>query len=188
MENKITKTKFFTFFDPYFDYIDSGKLFRKPFAWLYGLLSVLNLIAPFYILYKLINLNAFDAPAKVVVMGIILWFVICFVGWFGFRFWLNRMCKLDDDRQDNDEFVAIPVLANFTQALGEWLGTVIAVVGFSVGVLTLFVPEIGQLSFDLGALLIVVAPVYGFFVIVIMRMFAEMIKALASIANNTKKK
>jgi hypothetical protein len=98
---------------------------------------------------------------------------------------------------NEDDFVATPVFAHFIQVAGEWLGTYIAVVGAGVSlVAAVFLGEeasalssltgTGILSFGVAG--IIIAPVYGFLIIVVARFIAEQCRALATIANNTKKK
>ncbi len=126
------------------------------------------------------------------------------VGLINFLIFWDRKSTLDNSFKENDEFTTIPVLAHSVQTLGESIGTYIAVMGFSTvliavafnvcfgtfGLDTLFLTGIQPISENLTAgipsLLIPIA--IGFFVVVIFRVFAEAIKALVVIANNTKMK
>ena len=188
---------FFTFIRPYLEFIDSGKLFRKPFSWLYGLLALVNLILPFIILYQAIDNRIFRAPAKLVFVFIVVWLVLSFVCWLGFQLWWDRKDKVNLTSVEDDDFVATPVFAHFIQTFGEWLGTLVAVVGFIFAVMgTLFLGrdayylsrQFGFGSMGVGWLAIILLPVYGFLIIVISRFLAEQFRALASIANNTRHK
>jgi hypothetical protein len=189
--------KFLTFFDPFFAYIDTGKIFRKPFSWLYGIIAILNAIFPFFVLYWFIGF--FKGLGGQQIFGmILLWLVFLAAGWFSFQLWWNRMTKVNTLTADNDEFVVTPVYAHLLQTFGEWLGCYVAIVGTlsalflwifigpsSIGNLFHYVG--GEALFGLGIAGILIAPIYGFLILVSFRFLAEIAKALASIANNTKK-
>lgn len=189
--------KFFTFIRPYLDFIDSGKLFRKPFGWLYTLLALVNLFIPFLVLYQAIDNRIFRAPAKYIFVFIIVWLVIAFVCWIGFQLWWDRKDKVNLTSSEDDDFIATPVFSHFLQTMGEWLGTFVGVVGFIFTLLaTIFLGrdayalsrQLGFGRMDMGIIAIILMPIYGFLIIVVTRFLAEQFRALASIANNTKKK
>ena len=188
--------KFFTFIKPYLSFIDKGDFFRKPFSWLYIAFAVLNLILPFYILYTAIDNNIFDTfytPAKFIIVFILVWIVIAFAGWVSFQLWWDRKNKVTETSVENSEFVATPVFAHFIQTFGEWIGTWIGIVGFFVALLATIilgsdaVYSIGVPFIQSGIASIILIPIYGFLIVVGSRFLAEMCRALASIANNTKK-
>ena len=193
---------FFNFIEPYLSYIDSGKLYRKPFSWLYILCAVFNAILPFYVLYKVIDSGVFkhtgDGAAKFIFAFILIWLVLCVACWFGLQIWWNRKDKVLLTSDEGSEFPATPVISHFIQTFGEWLGTYIAVIGFGVSLFgTLFLgSEASRLSYAMdlpfspGAMGIggvILFPLLGFAMIVLFRYFAELCRCLASIANNTKK-
>ncbi|MGC8893125.1 MAG: hypothetical protein ACP5J6_10895 [Candidatus Saccharicenans sp.] len=113
-----------------------------------------------------------------------------------FQLWWDRAEKVADLQIEGKEFIATPVFSHFIQTFGEWLGTWIGIVGFALALFgTLFlggrgrylarsmnVPFIGT-----GIFSIILMPVIGFLIIVGFRFFAEQVRALASIANNTKR-
>lgn len=187
--------KFFTFIKPYLSFIDKGDFFRKPFSWLYIAFAVLNLILPFYILYTAIDNNIFDTfytPAKFIIVFILVWIVIAFAGWVSFQLWWDRKNKVTETSVENSEFVATPVFAHFIQTFGEWIGTWIGIVGFFVALLATIIlgsdtAAIGVPFIQSGIAFIILMPIYGFLIVVGSRFLAEMCRALASIANNTKK-
>ena len=188
--------KFFTFIKPYLSYIDNGNLYRKPFSWLYTLIAIINLIAPFYVFYQAVDNHIFDAPAKFIFVFFLVWVIITFASWVSFQLWWDRKSKVTATSAEGDEFTATPVFSHFIQTMGEWLGTWIGIVGFSVALIaTLFLGEDGhylsrQLGFGFmktGFTFIILMPVYGFLIIVFTRFLAEQFRALSSIANNTKK-
>lgn len=187
--------KFFTFIKPYLSFIDKGDFFRKPFSWLYIAFAVLNLILPFYILYTAIDNNIFDTfytPAKFIIVFILVWIVIAFASWVCFQLWWDRKNKVTETSVENSEFVATPVFAHFIQTFGEWIGTWIGIVGFFVALLATIIlgsdtAAIGVPFIQSGIAFIILMPIYGFLIVVGSRFLAEMCRALASIANNTKK-
>jgi len=190
------ENKFFTFIKPFLSYIDSGKLFKKPFNWLYIGLAVVNLILPFILLYKAIDSGIFDyGGAKFTFAFIFIWLFIVAACWIGFQIWWNRKEKVLESSQEGAEFPATPVISHFVQTFGEWLGVFIAVVGFGVSFFTtIFLGEESRylsnalgLPFTMGIIGIVLFPLFGFITIVICRFIAEQCRALAAIANNTKK-
>ncbi len=193
--------KFFTFIKPYLSYIDNGDLFRKPFSWLYLVIGVINLLLPFYILYKAIDSNLFDMQANVIIVVLLVWVIIAFVSWVSFQIWWDRKSKVCKTSSTKDDFIATPVFSHFLQTFGEWLGTWIAIVGFSVSLLsTIILGEQAALLInaitnligipfflETGLFGIILLPIYGFLTIVVTRFLAEQFRALSSIANNTRK-
>ncbi len=185
-------------FKPFFDYIDNGKFFRKPYAWFYVLIAVLNLLFPLYILGKVIAGCFFSfTNGSLIAVFIIFWLILALAGWFSFQLWWNRKKKVENLTKEKDDFVAIPVFSNLIQTCGEWCGSYIAIVGCLGSILaTVFLGEnAGMLNsfygfgaIDFTAAGIILMPLYGFFIIGVSRFFAEGARALASIANNTKKK
>ena len=95
-----------------------------------------------------------------------------------------------------DEFVATPVFSHFIQTLGEWFGTYIGLVGFGFALLaTIILGDEGRYLglilgipyLNTGWMAVITMPIIGFLIIVVSRFLSEQIRALASIANNTKK-
>jgi len=191
--------KFFNFFKPFFDYIDSGKLFRKPYGWLYAIVAALNLLFPFFVLFQTISSGMFKyMGGKYIFVFVLVWIVLLAAGWLSFQLWWNRKSKVENLTGEGDEFVGIPVFSHLIQTAGEWLGSYIAIVGCLVSLfVSLFLgAEAGQLSQIPGLSMvmkgsfagIVLMPLYGFIIIGLSRFIAEQARALAAIANNTKKK
>jgi hypothetical protein len=186
--------KFFTFIKPYLSFIDSGKLYRKPFYWLYVVLAVINLLFPLYVLYGAIDMHAFSGDAKYVFAFILIWFVILAAGWVGFQIWWDRKDKVQNTSTEGADFPATPVFSHLIQTLGECLGAWVAIVGFGSSLFTwiflsgdLYGYGYNAMPFAGGPLYIILSPIIGFLIIVFSRLVAEQIRALASIANNTKK-
>jgi len=188
--------KFCNFIDPFLSIIDNGKLFRKPFSWLYAVIAVINLLLPFYILYLAIANKVFGAPAKIVFVFILVWLTVLLASWIGFQIWWNRKDKINASSSLGDDFIATPVFSHFVQTFGEWLGTWIGLVGFVFALLVTIIlgsegyylsRQLGLGFLGLSAISIILMPLYGFLIIIISRFLAEQFRALVSIANNTKK-
>ncbi|MEQ3125819.1 hypothetical protein AAAZ59_05480 [Alistipes putredinis] len=175
-------------------YIDTGKFFREPFRWLYAILAILNLLFPIVLLVRAIESDLFRlGRGGVITVFIFIWIVVVFISWIGFQIWWNRRKKIYSVITAHDDFVAIPVFSNFIQTFGEWLGMLIGI-GNPMLILIVAVFLKGDTSMlrlplvGSGALInIVLHPIYGFMIVVVTRVIAETFRALAAIANNTKK-
>ena len=106
------------------------------------------------------------------------------------------MGKIDKLSSVGDEFIATPVFSNFIQTFGEWMGTYIGLVGFGFALLSTIIlgeegnyfgNNIGIPYLRTGWLAVIAMPIVGFLIIVFSRFLAEQIRALSSIANNTRK-
>ncbi len=190
------ENKFFTFINPYLSYIDNGHFFRKPFSWLYGLLGIVNLLLPIYLIYRAHEIKVLDFPAKFIIVFLLVLIIVAFAGWVSFQLWWERMGKIDKLSSVGDEFIATPVFSNFIQTFGEWMGTYIGLVGFGFALLSTIIlgeegnyfgNNIGIPYLRTGWLAVIAMPIVGFLIIVFSRFLAEQIRALSSIANNTRK-
>jgi hypothetical protein len=191
-QEKATDSAFFTLIKPYLQFIDKGQIYRKPFSWLYKLIAGLNLLLPLVILYQGIENDVLNFPSKMIVASFLSWLVFAFAGWISFQLWWDRSDKVLQTSEDNADFPATPVIAHFIQTFGEWLGTYVVVVGFFVSLFTaLFLSDeadlFGEIIPYFGAASIIVIPLAGFLIIIFFRLLAEQIRALVTIANNTKK-
>ena len=187
---------FFNFIAPYLSTIDDGTFFRQPMKWLYTFIAFINIVIPLYILYLAIENRIFQAPGKFIIVFILVLITIAFTCWIGFQIWWDRKDKVDITSSSKDDFVAIPVFSHFVQTLGEWAGTWVAIVGFVFSLLATMIlgQEGAYLSQGLGlwfinisATSIILMPIYGFLIVIGARVFAEALRAIVSIANNTKK-
>jgi hypothetical protein len=190
------ENKFLTFFKPCWAFIDNGKLFSKPFSWLYAFFAIANLFIPIGLLFQAIDKEILDAPGKFVLAFILIWFVIAFASWASFQLWWDRKSKITVTSMENDDFIATPIVSHLIQTVGEWLGIWIGIVGAGVCFIaaiflsdeSLYLAELTGLKFlSFGFSAIILFPVYGFLILVFMRFLAEQCRALASIANNTKR-
>jgi len=186
---KLTGSPFFTFSKPYLEFIGKEKLYGL----VYIVMAVANLILPFVILYILINSGLFSFGANYVFAIILTWLVIVFACWIGFQLWWDRRKKLDE--LSTSEFVATPIFSEILQTFGEWLGTLIAIIGAGGGLFaSIFLGYEASYLFDAiglgflgqGVLTVIIGPVVGFFIIIISRFIAEQLRILAALANNTK--
>lgn len=191
--------KFFSFINPYLSFIDNGNFFRKPFKWVYVISAIIDLLLPLYILIEMISNRLFSIQFKYTITFLLVWVVIAFASWVSFQIWWDRRTKITFSSED-EEFVATPVLAHFIQTSGEAAGTWIGIAGCGIALFTsLFlgsqasmmsaqmgIPALG-LILGSGWTFIFIMPILGFFIVVGARFSAELIKALAAIANNTKK-
>jgi len=186
---KMAEGPFFTFSKPYLEFIGKGKLFSL----VYVVMAVANLIIPFVILYQVIDSGFFSYGAKYVFAFIFAWLSICFACWIGFQLWWDRRKKVTNI--GSSEFVATPIFSEILQTFGEWLGTLIGIVGAVGGLIaSLFLGNdvnylfsmIGLGFMRFGILTVIIGPVIGFFIIIIFRFLAEQLRIFASLANSTK--
>ena len=191
------ESKFFTFFAPYFNFIDSGKFFREPFKYLYMLIAGANIFFPLYILYDALDGGILDAPGKVLFLFILLWLIIAVAGLLSFQLWWNRKDKVIINA--GPDFTATPAFAHFLQTAGEHLGSWCAAVGTLFGLITLVFEEakalgrflaegpFGYLPIGPGVNGMLSSIIFGFICIVGFRVAAELLNARVTVANNSKK-
>jgi hypothetical protein len=186
----------FNLIAPYLAAIDDGKFFRKPFSWLYALIAIINILLPFYLLYQAYRYGVFGAGAKVVFGFVLAWLTICIGCWIGFQIWWDRKNKINLATSTGDDFTVTPTFSHFIQTLGEWIGTLVGLMGFIIGIFSIFTlgdggrilsRQLGFGFFNVGKLSIIFGPIYGFLIITLSRFIAEQTRALVAIANNTKK-
>lgn len=96
--------------------------------------------------------------------------------------------KLKEAIQEENEFIAIPVVSHLTQTMGEWLGLYIGVIGTLCSVvIAIFAANEIRYILPIPSGMFFLMPIYGFLIVVFARLLAELYRALAVIANNTKK-
>jgi hypothetical protein len=186
---KMAQGPLFTFSKPYLEIIGKGKLFSL----IYIVMAVINPIIPFVILYKVIDSGFFSLGAKFVFAFILAWFAIVFACWIGFQLWWDRRKRVAE--VETSEFFATMNFSGLLQTFGEWLGTLIAIIGAGGGLLaSLFLGSdvdylfqyIGMGFMGFGAFIVIIGPVIGLLIIIISRFFAEQLRLWAALANNTK--
>jgi hypothetical protein len=186
---KMEKSPFFTFSKPYLEFLAKGKLF----SFVYIVMAVVNLIIPFVILYQVIDSGFFSSGAKFVFAFIFAWLSLVFACWIGFQLWCDRRKKVITI--GSSEFIATPIFSEILQTFGEWLGTLIGIVGAVGGLLaSVFLGDdvnylfsiIGMGFMRYGVATVIIGPVIGFFVIILFHLLAEQLRILPALANNTK--
>ena len=187
--------KLLYFFKPYFDYIDAGLLFKKPFYWLYAVFAGLNLLAPLLIIIGAFSNNIFDLPGKFTFAFLFIWVFSAVAHVLGFQLWWRRKDQVMEQSKEGSDFVATPVYAHLVQTSGEFLGSYLAILFTGIGLISTIIlgGDAGRIvrffpvpvPVDNAFVLIFMGPAIGFFLIVSFRVLAELIRALASIANNT---
>lgn len=186
---QMTEKPFFTFSRPYLDFIDKSKIY----SFIYFVMAVINLILPFVILYKVIDSGFFRFGAKFIFAFVLSWLVIVFACWIGFQLWWNRRKKIVNI--GTSEFSATLIFSEILQTFGEWLGTLIGIIGAGAGLLaSIFLGNdvnylfnaIGMRYLGFGPLIVVLGPIIGFSIIILFRFLAEQFRLFASLVNNTK--
>jgi hypothetical protein len=156
-------------------------------------MAVISLIIPFVILYKVIDSGFFSYGAKYVFAFILTWLVIVFACWIGFQLWWDRRKKVTT--VETSEFIATYSFSEILQTFGEWLGTLIGIVGAGGGLLaSIFIGDdinsllslIGLSFMQFGPLIVIIGPIVGFFIILFSRFFAEQVRIFVALATNTK--
>lgn len=190
-------TFFFHFIRPFLDYIDSGNFFTKPFYWLYVLNAVAILLFPVVSLYVGLKNNIFEMPFKFALAFLLAVALMAFTSWILFQLWWDRKDKVLAMARQGDDFVATPVFSYYLQTAGESVGTYVAIAGTGITLIAaiLLGSEAKSLGRSMGLefltggsfLFIFVWPLAGFGIIIFTRFLAEMLRALVTIANNTKR-
>jgi len=185
-----TECAFTSFAKPYFDFLGKGKIYSI----IYVFMAIVNLLIPLGVIFVVIESGFLQySGARVVVSFILSWLIIAFACWIGIQLWWYR--KSIVRKIETADLIATPVLSEILQTFGEWLGTLIGIIGAGVGVIVIiFLRDsadylfsgLGIRFFNLGPLIVIAAPVIGFFIIIIFRFIAEQIRIWASIANSTK--
>ena len=176
---------FFTFAKPYFDFIGKGTMFHI----VYFSMAAVSILIPIGLIIFAVEMELFSIGPRGVVWFILTWLCAAFACWIGFQLWWNRKSQITDVK--DSEFVVIPTVADIVSTFGEWIGTLVAIIGFSAGLfgviilgdyLNLVLNYIGAGQF--GALIIIIGPVAGFFIIILSKAIAEAIRIIVSIANS----
>jgi len=185
--DKLDGNPFFGFSRPYLNFIGKGAIF----GFVYLIMAVVSLLLPFFVIYLVVDSGFLgEVGGRAVIAFIFSWLVIAFACWIGFQLWWNRRKQVAEVAES--EFVAIPICAGILRTFGEWLGTLIGVAGFGVGLIASIVLGNymrmleGYFGIPGGPAIIFTGPVTGFFLLVFFRLLAELLKVAAALANNAK--
>ncbi|MDR0473785.1 MAG: hypothetical protein LBH43_08985 [Treponema sp.] len=189
--NSSANTPFFTFSKPYLDFIGKGTMYNL----VYIVMAVINLILPFAVIFMAAEKGVFNfkyVPVKLIIAFIFLWLFVAFACWIGFQLWWDRKSQVKT--LQDAEFVATPIVADIFRTFGEWLGTLMAIIGVGGGLTALIFRSDYEMRYMMGfipglnsgALAIVAGPVAGFFTIIFFRFLAELLKIAVALANNIK--
>ncbi len=199
-----TKSKFFTFINPFLNYIDNGDFFKKPIIAVYAVFAFLFLLIPFLFIIGSRAFNSTHLTAKDFFALILGWLVIAFNSWICFQLLWNRRKQLKETINASHDYKATPIISHIIKTFGEVLGTTIAIVGtgFSLigsvfyggdgGLILYFISDYmpifrGFTSGNLFFLNIFIFPIAGYLTIIQFKFLSEIVAVLFSIANNTKK-
>ncbi|MDR2185197.1 MAG: hypothetical protein LBO80_05950 [Treponema sp.] len=185
----VTTTRFFTFAKPYLDFIGRGKMFNL----VYVIMMAVNVLLPFVVIFKAAAEDFFEYGARFTAAFMLSWLVIVFACWIGFQLWWDR--RLRAAHAASAELIVTPLVSEIFQTFGEWIGTLIGILGAGVGLIAVITigddasylfGAIGLGFMGSGALVIITGPVTGFFIIILSRFLAEQLRLLAALVNNTK--
>jgi len=123
------------------------------------------------------------------IVGLVLFsLMVLLLGALNFLLWWSRLIDLKTLIKVQDKFVATPVASHFIQTSGESLGLIVTLWGFFTALIyftcNLSMGQLGLNFTALGVISIFLPIVAGFLIIFIFRIFAELLKVGAVIANN----
>lgn len=178
----------FSFLEPLFKYIDSGKLFRQPLQFIYYAIGILVAL---YVLYRLADV--YDMASYIggvyYLYAVLMTLVAIAAAIFTVLFWFRRSGDLIKDMPENARFQAIPAVSNLVITAGEWFGLVGAGVTFCAGIFgAILLPwnsyNVGEAILDMLAIA-VIGPIVSYLLLLLFRLIGEQILALGVIANKT---
>jgi hypothetical protein len=189
--SKIKRNPFFVFSKPYLDFIGKGKIF----GFIYYVIAILNLLIPFVVISSIIDSGILRyGGASFVFATIFSWLIIAFACWIGFQLWWDRRTNFVNTT--SAEFIATLCFSDIIQTIGEWLGTMLAIIGAGIGLITFIFlrNDSSELFYSIGLgfmsygplVIIIGSPILGFFILIFFRFIAEQLRLLASFVNNTK--
>jgi hypothetical protein len=196
---KIGGGKFLSAVVPLLNSIDSGVFYRTGFKLLYAITALICLLVPIVLMISGIANSIFEMPFGSVFVVFLVWLILTFALWLGFQVWWNRMRKIDSLLEDRDDFLALPLVADYVKTSGEVSGVVLVGAGVPIfvllGIATIFdetlIYILSMLDINFTGIWLIIASlvlvVLAFVYMLFAKFIAEMIMALGSIANNTKK-
>ncbi|MCL1947159.1 MAG: energy transducer TonB [Chitinivibrionia bacterium] len=184
--------KFTGFINPIMNLIDNGIIYRKGFVVLYWISAVVCLLSPLILLPISIGSGQM-LSGRLVFALLIVSISFIFPCWLGFQVFWNRMKKVNTLLKDEDDFVAIPLVADYIKTSGEFvaitsIGSIPCLI--LLGIFVTVIEEVKYILPDWLASLFgpvaILTVILGYVFMISAKFIAEMITALASIANNTK--
>jgi hypothetical protein len=175
----------------YVSIIDEWIIFKKPFVWIYSLSAFLVLLYPIYTLTSMWFWSRIDNLWDIIwnVWNLLISMI---VGWAWFQLLWNRKNKVEAVTDSKDDYVAVPLISYLIQTIGElgWLFT--ALTWTWMWILSLLSNK-SMYWFSLfwinpSLVLIVFSPIVWLLIVINARFLSEVLSALTTIANNTKKK
>lgn len=178
--------QFTKFLNPVFNFLDSGKLFKQPLMYLYYAIGAALCVFGFIKIIE--NFDGFSYyPGAYKFFIILMMFVLLAACVFTLLFWFRRANDLKKERFEDTRFIAIPVVASILRTFGEYLGILVAYLAVCYGVLSCLILSFEGVEYlKVGLISIFGGAIAGYMIVVFFRYSAELILALAAIANNTK--
>jgi len=185
-------------FDQTLEALDNGSFFKKAFYWIFKINAYLSIIWLLWILYLVVESGVISrVGGQEILILLLMFFGLGCITVLQFLLWNKRSLTFRKTAVVDRNFSASPSIAYFIQTCGESM--CLSFVGSGVymvlmALLTMLISEdfyrIVERSadgFGLIPLLFTIVGI-GFFLLVLTRLIAETIKALAIIAQNTSKK
>ena len=114
----------------YLGFLDTNVLFKKPVSCLFAFIS---LLIPVLFIVQVIRTEVFSSGnVELIVAAIFLFALLLFAGVFGFLIWLHRRIIRDEGPLYYLNF------RRFIQTMGEWLGTLTAIIGLGSVLILMF--------------------------------------------------
>lgn len=182
------------YFNQILGLLDNGKFFSTPIKWLYVFFAVISALLPIcgtYYFYDTVLghylAGGWDKTVGIIMSTCFLAIMLC-TAYFFFTFWMNRKNRLSYVAKDGEDLVAVPLVANFIQCWFEWIGFMAAIMGASIGLLSLiFFLLTGNINSDIFVstlIMIIGSAIGGWFIIIFGRYMSEFIILMANMAND----
>jgi hypothetical protein len=164
---------------------DNGKSFRIIAETAISLLSLASIVAApltAYYIYKNKIMYGCDTEDKILIMIAVI--ILLLMSLFSYSYWVKRISFIKLIFDPKDEYVVIPIGTYLFQWVGEWIALLSCVVACIIFILYFisFDSESLTLGWNYGCYFIAT----GFVLSFVFRLIAERMRAVASIANNTK--
>jgi hypothetical protein len=155
------------------------------------MMATISLLFPFYFLHGTIDKYVFSACATyITVTYIFVCLIVTFVSWQSFLLWWKGKDELLSKSNEN-EFV-IPVIAHFIRTFGKWIALWKGRMELGVALVLLFFigfeEDAEAISSQKNQIVTAISMIpVGFLIVITTQFVSEKLKAITTIANNTKK-